>query len=85
MKGLKAGNFLAFGYLFSKFKLCCTKEPRSSSPNFLDVAFLGVYRKLREEGGEIRNKYRAGEFISRVHFALRSRRMGGGVYFLQVC
>ena len=45
----------------------------TSSPNFLDVTFLGVYRKLREEGGDIRNKYGVGEFISGVHFALRSR------------
>ena len=27
------------------------KEPITSSPNFLDVAFLGVYRNFREEGG----------------------------------
>ena len=35
----------------------------TSSQDFLDVAFLGVYRKLREEGGDIRNKYGVREFI----------------------
>ena len=63
--GTKIHHFLVVANIFKKqasrrlraqnmwsFKVQIVhKEPRSLYPNFLDVAFLGVYRKLREEGG----------------------------------
>ena len=40
------------------------KEPMTSSPNFLDIALLGLYSELREQGGgDIYNKYGVEEFI----------------------
>ena len=44
------------------------------SRQYLDIAFSGFIGSLEKRGGDIRNKYGVGEFISGVHFALRSLR-----------
>ena len=48
------------------------KEHVYSSRKYLDIAFSGFIGSLEKRGGDIRNKYGVGEFISGVHFALRS-------------
>ena len=51
-----------------------SKEHVLSSRKYLDIAFSGFIGSLEKRGGDIRNKYGVGEFISGVHFALRSLR-----------
>ena len=55
-------------------QLYSVKEHVYSSRKYLDIAFSGFIGSLEKRGGDIRNKYGVGEFISGVHFALRSLR-----------
>ena len=50
------------------------KDHVYSSRKYLDIAFSGFIGSLEKRGGDIRNKYGVGEFISGVHFTLRSLR-----------
>ena len=67
-------------YLKLEIRLVCReflaiKEHVYSSRKYLDIAFSGFIGSLEKRGGgDIRNKYGVGEFISWVHFALRSLR-----------